>query len=240
MGAITLLRIDPKPNSVSEIIEKINGKKIENAWITAKKTRNVENEVIISYYYEEDLEDAMKRALTGEDYYEVVKFLKTNGKQKVLKKVYCFLNLMTGILEIYRGQDQVTTKIKQHLEMLLNVKLLPVSLSSSDLTNIIRNHSFEITQALFKYVHGLWYTLLRGSHLENNEKFKEYMEKKQDSLRVISFRPKIRYLNGRKYVVTINGDKGTLKMSSPEFFKWRPRFEVRQIVFMIASTLGLF
>jgi len=69
--------------------------------------------------------------------------------------------------------------------------------------------------------------------LENNKKFKEYMEKFPECLRVISFRPRIKFLNkNSRYQVTVNGDKGTIKISEG-FFSWRPRYEIRQIVFII-------
>ena len=42
-----------------------------------------------------------------------------------------------------------------------------------------------------------------------------------------------------KYQVTVNGDKGTMKVSSNGVFKYRSRFEIRQITFLVAATLGL-
>ena len=39
--------------------------------------------------------------------------------------------------------------------------------------------------------------------------------------------------------VTINGDRGTIKLSSNGIFRWRPRYEIRQLTFLVAATLGL-
>jgi hypothetical protein len=36
--------------------------------------------------------------------------------------------------------------------------------------------------------------------------------------------------------VTINGDKGTIRLSSNEVFRWRPRFEIRQLVFILMEN----
>jgi hypothetical protein len=93
---------------------------------------------------------------------------------------------------------------------------------------------------MFTNVEGLIFNILRGNFLENNEKFKQYLQKFPDCLRAISFRPKIRFLNNfNKYQVTLNGGKGTLRISSNSIFNWRPRYEIRQIVFIVAATLGL-
>jgi hypothetical protein len=79
---------------------------------------------------------------------------------------------------------------------------------------------------------------MRGRHLENNLKYKDYIVSKPDSLRCISIVPKIKYLNGSKYMVTINGDKGTIRMSNG-YFKWKPRLEVKQIVSMVVNVATL-
>jgi hypothetical protein len=45
-------------------------------------------------------------------------------------------------------------------------------------------------------------------------------------------------MNGSEYSVTINGDKGTIKMWDG-MFKWKPRLEVRQIVSIVANVAKL-
>jgi hypothetical protein len=126
------------------------------------------------------------------------------------------------------------------LEKLLKVKFTSLNLRSEELQKIYSNHSAELKQAMFKDIDGLMFEILRGNYLENNSKFKEYLKNFPESLRVISFRPKIKFLNrGNKYQVTINGDKGTIRFSSDEVFRWRPRYEIRQIVFIVAAIAGL-
>jgi hypothetical protein len=104
--------------------------------------------------------------------------------------------------------------------------------------HIVVKYSSELKQAVFKYIHGLWYHIIRGRHLEQNGKYKDFIVAKPDSLRCVSIVPKIRFLNGNGYTVTINGDKGTIRMYDG-FFKWRPRLEVRQIVSIIANVSKL-
>jgi len=45
-------------------------------------------------------------------------------------------------------------------------------------------------------------------------------------------------LNGSDYMVTINGDRGTIRMSDG-LLKWKPRLEVRQIVQIVANVAAL-
>lgn len=53
----------------------------------------------------------------------------------------------------------------------------------------------------------------------------------------IVFLPKIRLLNGKKYFVELKENR--IKVSSTKVFQFRPRFELRQLVFMICSIAGL-
>jgi hypothetical protein len=88
---------------------------------------------------------------------------------------------------------------------------------------------------MFKNIDGLFYQTLRGNNLETNKRFLEYMAKFKDFLRVISIRPAIKFLNGGRYQITLNGDKGSIRFSSLADFKWRPRFEIRQIVDIVSK-----
>lgn len=224
-------------SSISEICKALN-KRLGEAWITAKPSKYNKNEVFISYWYYEDIEEGLKRVFS-DDSYEIVSFLKENGKDKVLKRTYCFINILTKTLEVYRGPDNKTQEIVSLFENLLKVKFLPLKLSSKELQKIYSLHGNELKQAMFKNVHGLIYTVLMTNYLENNSKFKEYLKKFPESLRVISFRPNIKFLNRNyRYQVTINGDKGTIRLSQG-IFSWRPRYEIRQIVFIIASIAGI-
>lgn len=236
MVTITLLKFDEELNP-SGIVERLDKKRKNGFWIKAKKSRYDEKEVEIDVWYEESIEIGLKRAFSDEAY-EMLEYLKNNGKEKILRKVYCFINCESKTVEIYRGIDAVTYKIKEVLEELLETNLSMISLDAGHLIHIVAKYSSELKQAMFKYIHGLWYHILRGRHLENNFKFKDFIVTKPESLRVVSVIPKINYLNGSEYAVTINGDKGTIKMYDG-FYKWKPRVEVRQIVSIIANVAGL-
>lgn len=239
MSVVTILKFDSLGDA-ENIIKSIDGKRLDGRWFTAKPGKYSRNEVFVGYWHYEDIEDNIKKIMNEEDSYEVVSFLKQNGKNKVLRRTYCFINLLTKTLEIYRGPDNKTEEIVSALENFLNTKFVPVTLKSEELQQIYSSHSVELKQAMFKNISGLVYETLRGNLLENNEKFKQLLQTFPECLRVISFRPKIKFLNGNnRYQVTLNGDKGTIRMSSNGVFSWRPRMEVRQIVFIIMATLGL-
>lgn len=232
MVTITLFKIEPLPTKTT-IVYRLDDKKVNGCWFKAKESRYDSNEIEIDIWYEEDVEVGVKRTFS-DDSYELIQYLKEKGKEKIIRKVYSFVNMKLGTFEIYRGLDSVTYKIKETIEKLLEVNLVTVSLDSKQLLKIVNTHSSELKQAMFKYVHNLWYHILRGNHLEINDKYKEYLETKPESLRVVSVLPKIRYLNGNGYMVTINGDRGTIKLSDG-LFKWRPRLEIKQIVSLVAS-----
>lgn len=236
---LTLYKFDGL-GDIQDVVKAIDQKQTNSGWITARISKYNRSEAFIQVWYYEDLEEHVKRVFSEEDAEEVVSFLKQNGKTRVLKRVYCFINLLTNTLEVYRGPDNKTEEIVSTLEDFLGVKFVPISLKSEELQAIYSNHATELKQAMFKNIEGLFYEILRGNKLENNEKFKDYIRLFPDCLRVISFRPKIKFLNhANKYQVTINGDRGTVKLSSNGLFRWRPRFEIRQIVFLIAATIGL-
>jgi len=236
MTTVTLFKIESLP-VMDDIIDRLNGKKKNGCWLKAKSSKYNENEVEIDVWYEEDVETGLKRAFSDEAY-EMVEYLKAKGKEKVIRKVYCFIDLELGTLEIYRGVDFITYKIKEIIENLLEVTLSTVSLDAGHLMHIVKKHSSELKQAMFKYIHGLWYHIIRGRHIENNRKYKDFIVTKPDSLRCVSIVPKIKYLNGNGYSVTINGDKGTIKMWDG-MFKWKPRLEVKQIVSIVANVAKL-
>lgn len=235
MPIITIYTFKNLPE-IRKIIKIVDKKKKEDSWFVAKESKYNKNEVMIQYFYYEDVETALKQAMKEEDVYEIVSFLRTNGKEKILKRTFCFINLFSKTLEIYRGPDKKTEEIVSFLEELLNVKFERLTLTSEQLVEIYSQHSSELTQAMFRNVDGLIYEILKTNFLEDNEKYKECLQKYPENLRVITFRPKIKFLNeNNRYQVTVNGDKGTIRLSSNEVFRWRPRFEIRQLVFILAS-----
>jgi hypothetical protein len=239
MPTITVFKFEQLSN-ISEICKSLNGKRFDDCWLTARVSKYNDKEVYIQFWYYESVEENLRKVFAEDDAHEIVSFLKENGKSKVLKRTYCFINFLTKTLEIYRGSDEKTEKMLSIFESLLKTKFSQLNIKSEDLKKIYSEHGIELKQAMFKNIDGLIYYILRGNCLENNEKFKEYLETSLSSLRVISFRPRIRFLNDHnKYQVTINGDKGTIRLSGNEIFQWRPRFEIRQIVFIVVATLGL-
>lgn len=239
MPTITIFTFSELP-AIDKTIEIINGKKKGDSWISARVNKYNMDEIFIQFWYYEDIENGIKKVFSEEDSYEIVSFLKENGKNRVLKRTYCFINFVTKTLEIYRGPDAKTGEILNLLEKCLKIKFVPLSLTTDQLEKIYSRHSLELKQVLFKNINGLIYDILRGNNLEINSKFKEYLLAFPSSLRVISFRPKIKFMNEHnKYQVTLNGDKGTLRISSNDVFQFRPRFEIRQIIFILAATIGL-
>jgi len=238
MPTITIFTFE-NLQTIDEVCTSLNGKKKGESWISARINKYNKDEVFIQYWYYEDVENGLKKIFSEEDSYEIVSFLKENGKNKVLKRTYCFINFITKTLEIYRGPDARTGEILQLLEKNLKIKFNPMNLTSEELKKIYSRHSLELKQVLFKNINGLIYDILRGNNLELNSKFNEYLQAFPSSLRVISFRPKIKFMNEHnKYQVTLNGDKGTMKISSNDVFQWRPRMEIRQLIFILAMTLG--
>ncbi|MBI2542775.1 MAG: hypothetical protein HYW24_01165 [Candidatus Aenigmarchaeota archaeon] len=218
----------------------LNMVKMDDKWVTSFVSKYSRNEVVINYYYYEDMEDGIKKVFDENESMEIVSYLKQNGKTRILKRVYCFINTMMKTLEVYTGVEAKLDEILSILEDSLKMKFTRAVLKSEELQNIYSQHSNELKQVMFKNVEGLFYEILRGNHLESNMKFNKYMENFSEFLRVISFRPKIKFLNGNnRYQVTLNGDKGTLRFSSPNGeFDFRPRIEIRQLTFLIAATLG--
>ncbi len=237
MTTITVYHCSKLPD-VAEICNRLNGKKNGDRWLTARPNKYNRNEAYILYWQYEDISDVIKGVDDG-DASEIVGVLKQNGKDRILRRVYCYIYLLTNTLEIYIG-DNKAEEIAKAIGQLLGAEFVQIKLNSENLQKIYSQHSLELKQVMFKNIHGLMYEILRGRFLDNNEKFKQYLQSFPDCLRVISFRPKIRFLNGsQKYQVTINADRGTIKLSSNGIFKWRPRTEIRQLTFLVAATLGL-
>lgn len=240
MSIVTVFKFD-NLSGPWQVAKALNGQKMSDSWVTAFVSKYNRNEVVVNYWVYEDLENSIKKVFDENESLEIVSYLKQNGKTRVLKRIYCFINMMTKTLEIYTGSESKLEEIVTTIEGILKTKFTRVILTSNDLQRIYSQHSSELKQVMFKNMEGLFYEILRGKYLENNEKFKQYMEKFPECLRVISFRPKIKFLNGNnKYQVTLNGDRGTMRFSSPnEEFDFRPRIEIRQLTFLLAATLGL-
>ncbi|OYT42803.1 MAG: hypothetical protein B6U78_00160 [Candidatus Aenigmarchaeota archaeon ex4484_224] len=210
---------------IEEVVRKFNGKK-DIFEIKAKKSNFNSHEAIIEFEYEVNLEEEIKKRFGIE-----IKELK-NLKTK--RRVIAFLNNFTKTFEVYRGFDYLCKKIVEIAEELLGQNLFPLKLDGFSLVKIIRKFSIETKQLMFKNIDGFFWKVIRGKSLEKNEIAWKEIFRNVNSLRVISFRPKIRFLkDGTKYQITYNAEKGTLKFSSMEDFRYRPRYEIRQIVFIL-------
>jgi uncharacterized alkaline shock family protein YloU len=222
----------PKFQIIKEINERGKGDK---EWFSAVLNKSQPEEIMISFFFEESLEEHLSKVLEEDELEEVVSVLKQNGNSKIIKKITCFFNIETKILEVYRGPDKLAERIVGRLSEITGIEFKRIKISADGLQQIYQKHSLEVTQAMFKNIDGLFYQTLRGNNLETNKRFLEYMAKFKDFLRVISIRPAIKFLNGGRYQITLNGDKGSIRFSSLADFKWRPRFEIRQIVDIVSK-----
>jgi hypothetical protein len=216
-----------------EICKLLDNKKLKDSWFNAKQSKYFDKEVFIQYWYYEDVEEFVKKVLSEEDAYELVSFLKQNGKTRILRRCYCFINLQTKTLEIYRGTDQRREEILSALEKFLDVKFEPLLIESKVLKKIYLRHASELKKVVLKNLDGLEFEILVGNSLEQNKFFNDCLKKYPNNLKSITFRPKINFLNSNtKYNVTI-GENGIVSFSSEGLFRWRPRYEIRQILYAI-------
>ena len=218
--------------------KKLNGVEFPEGWVVAEASKNNLDEIFIKYWYHENVEDGINKVFLQDEALEIVSYLRENGINKVLKRTYCFLDLRKKTLEIYRGKDKRTDEIVSLMEKILEIKFIPLILKPEALQHIYSNHSNELTQVMFKNINGFFYDIIRGNRLDMNGHYLDYLKEFPQSLRVISFKPRIRFENGySNYQVTINGDKGTIRFSDFNDFKWRPRGEIRQVVSIALSPL---
>jgi hypothetical protein len=238
MPTITMFAFEDMPK-LEKAVSLLNGKKSEANWISARQNKYNQDEIFIQYWYYEDVKGALSRAFSEENSYEIVNVLKENGKDRILKRTYAFINYMTHTLEIYRGSDSRTNELLMRLEKNLKSSFSSLQLSEEDLVRIFRMHSTELTRAMLRNQKTNEEIAITGKNICASQEFAELFRRPW-LLRGIAFRPKIKFMNeNNKYVVSVDGDKGTLKVSSNQVFQWRPRFELRQIVFAISAVKGM-
>jgi hypothetical protein len=232
MPAISIFSF--KKNFTTEkICELLDKKKVKDSWFNAKQSKYCDKEVFIQYWYYEDVEEFVKKVLSEEDAYELVSFLKQNGKNRILRRCFCFINLETKTLEIYRGTDQRREEILSALEKFLETKFEPLLIEPKVLRMIYLKHASELKKVVLKNLDGLELEILVGDSLEQNKFFNDCLKKYPNNLKSITFRPKINFLNSNtKYTVTIR-ENGIISFSSDGLFRWRPRYEIRQILYAI-------
>lgn len=238
MPTITVFTFEDMPK-LEEAISLLNGKGNEENWVSARQNKHNQDEIFIQHWYHEDLENGLKRAFSDEERYELVNVLKENGKDKILKRTYAFVNCVTHTLEIYRGLDGRTNELLELLEKHLKTTFSPLVLSQEGLMQIYEKHSSELRKATLRNQISNEEIEITGKNVDASQQFAEFLRNPW-MLREISFRPKIQFMNEHnKYVVSLDGDRGTLKISSNQVFQWRPRYEIRQLIFAIAATKGM-
>lgn len=235
MVTVSVFKMSSVPEKL-DIVYRLDGEKVGDCKFQTRRSRFDDNEIKINVFYEEDIEVGMKRAFSNKAW-EMVHYLKERGQEKIQKKIVCFLDMEKGTLEVYRGKDHVTSKIEKGLERLLRISLEPVNLDHQSLLTIVNQRSEEMKKALFKYIHGMWYQVLRGNKLESNQKYLEYISAKPEALRQVSVIPKIDWTNGSKYMVTFDGEKGTIQMYDGSY-RGKPRAEVKQLVNLALRVAG--
>jgi len=230
---ITIYKINTNLN-VSEIVNRLNNKKFGEDFIRARESKFSSSEVFISYFYAENIESQLKKIVSEEAYDEIVTVLKNNGGLKVIRRVYCFIDVNRKTLEIYRGLDKKTEEIANNIAKCLEASIEQYLFGAEKLIEIMKKHSLEVRQAIFGNINGFISQTFGGRHLERNISFSKFVEKFWNSLIALTIKPKIRFLNGNsKYSVTFNRNKGTIKISNGGEIEVRPRFEVRQIVSLL-------
>lgn len=238
MPTITVFTFEDMPK-LEEAVSLLNGKGNEENWVSARQNKYNQDEVFIQHWYYEDLENGLKRAFSDEERYELVSVLKENGKDKVLKRTFAFINCVMHTLEIYRGLDGRANELLKLLQKHLKTTFTPLVLSQEELVQMYKEHSTELRKATLRNQKSNEEIVIAGKNVDASQEFAEFFRNPW-VLRAISFRPKIKFMNEHnKYLVSLDGDKGTLKISSNKIFQWRPRFEARQIIFAIAATKGM-
>jgi len=235
MVTVSLFKINEVPEKL-DIIYRVDGERVGDCKFQVKQSEYDDEELEVEIFYEEDLETGMRRIFSNEAE-EIAEYLKEKGKEKIQRKVICFVNRTDKTVEIYRGPDFVTARIKEAIQKLMKVNLEQINLNSQQLLMIANQNSEEVKQAMFKYINGLWYQILRGNRLESNQKYLEYLSVKPNSLRMVSVIPKINWANGSKYMVTFNGDRGTIKMGDGTY-RWKPRKEIKQFVDLMLGVVS--
>jgi hypothetical protein len=238
MPTITMFSVEDIPK-LEKAVSLLNGKKSEANWVSARQNKYNQDEIFIQYWHYEEIESALKRAFSEEDSYEIISVLKENGKDKILKRTYAFINYVTHTLEIYRGLDNRTNELLTLLERRLKTKFSSLQLSQEELVQVYKKYSSGLRKVTLKNQQTNEEIAITGKNINASQEFAEIFGYPW-VLREISFRPKIKFMNEHnKYVVSLDGDRGTLKISSNEVFQWRPRFELRQIIFIISAVNGM-
>jgi len=139
MATITLFKANLENLTIEEVCRRLNGKKVGDNWLSAKPSKYNEHEAFIQYWHYEDIEKTLKKVLDDTELEEAVSVLKKNGKEKVLKRVYAFINTLTSTLEIYSKAR--AEEVREAIAKFLSIGFEKLILTPADLANIEQNHS---------------------------------------------------------------------------------------------------
>jgi len=158
MPTISLFKINNCNGlKTEELAKKLDGEKFKENWIIAKQSKYNKNEVFIQYWYYEDVEKLLKRVF-GEDFYDILKILKQHNKEKILKRIYAFLNVETKTLEIYSKSRE--KELKELFEKILGLKFEKIVLSKVQLEELMKKVSIEtkeLTDRAAKFIPKITY-----------------------------------------------------------------------------------
>lgn len=148
MSVVTIYMVENLAGT-ENVVSRLDKKKVNGCWISAQASKYADNEVFIQYWYNESIEYGIKRAFSEHEAGGIYSFLKENGRTMVLKRIYCFINLITRTLEIYRGKDGKTEEIVTVFEKLLETKIFPISLRPEDLQRLYETHAADLTMSVW-------------------------------------------------------------------------------------------
>ncbi|MEM0480812.1 MAG: hypothetical protein QXQ14_01330 [Candidatus Aenigmatarchaeota archaeon] len=209
--------------TAEEIEKELNKVSAEDYWIIAKRNNN---QIKIIFNFSVELEKLLRRVL---EINEIENFFDGKSKQKVKRNIKAIMDFSKNLLIIFRGQDVFTKLFLDVLEKELRIKFLPYYISSKSLYEIIEKYCISLNQIYFKFVNGFVFEMYKGKFLNYSLTIREKMEKFKNNIRIITIIPKIIF-ERKKFSVTINGDKGSLKFFGKPSFK-----EINQIIEMIFS-----
>jgi hypothetical protein len=195
---ITIYKTNLGTQTVSELCNKLNGKKFNGVWLTAKPSKYANAELFISYFYYETIENELK-SLEPDIRDEIIDYLKQNGKNKVLKRIYAFINTLTNTLEIYSKRK--SEEVKNSLEKLLDTKFEELTLTPEDLKKM---EEFSLKTKLITDKKIVFKPKIK--FLNPNTKY--YVTLTNNELRVSPTRPRFEI---RQLIFQISMIKGLLK-----------------------------
>ncbi len=201
-----LMVIDMTMISLYKIVKIPKLKEIKAEDLNIKIISISKDRITFQIIYKEPISEIINRGFK-EIASDILERLKDFANKTLEIAVEATIYKKQKVLVIRRGRDHILYRILKKISKYFG-EISPISLDSKSLLELARKYGSEVKLAMFKNVDGLFYEILRGRHLEANEKFKRMLKRNKDSLKVIGFYMKNSW---PKFQVTINGDKGTIR-----------------------------